>query len=282
MSALVPSQNLVAQNDIQTPLPELVSRLKADKGCAPEVTAEQMKKVAEDMKAVATWVNATESTQLAAVLNANVAGLSATDTETEICSAHVLLDVALRQDSAALLRPRVQDIGAILNNSPNPRLQRSMGIILTVLRPQPPPEVIPPLLQFLNRQDRDVTLQAAAVAPLVRIAGLDSAVAAAVMQFWSRPLDRQSRQAVINGLGNPNVQEPRLVTLVVNAIGDQDPYVRFSAIQATQRIGNVALRQAEPALRTLAASTPDTNAPGDIEARTRALAREALREISKH
>jgi hypothetical protein len=265
-----------------SPLDELVATLKAHGGCSREVTPQQMTVIAQDGKKIADWIASGTPDRISAALPKIVTDFSGREGDDQVCAGHVLLDVALRRDSAILLQNYLGRIGNVLNSSPDERLQRSAGLILTMLQPEPPKESVAPLLSFLRRFDRDPRMQAAAVAPLARAAPQDSSVIAAIQEFWSRPLDLQSKEAVLNGLGNSRAREQRLVSIVIGALEDPNLDVRLTAVQAVRRMGSHAVRQAEPELRKLASATEEPAGDASAQSRElqiRRLAKQALETI---
>ncbi len=263
-------------------LDALVETLKAHQGCSRQVTPDQMKLIALDSKQLADWIGSKSADTISAALPRIVSTLSNGGEEDRICAAQVLLDVALRADSATLLGQHLNAIGAVLNSASDERLQRSTGIMLTMLHPKPPPEAVPPLLVFLGRTDRDLRMQAAAVGSLAGIAPTDSAVILAIQEFWSRPLDAESKQAVLNGLGNSHAKDQRLVGIVISSLHDPDPSIRLTAVQALRRMGPDAIRQAAPELRKISSSTPTTEEDTETHAvEIRRAAAQALEEIER-
>ncbi len=159
-----------------------------------------------------------------------------------------LFAISQRPDSAELLKKHIAGI-ANLFNLPNDRLQGAATIIMGSLRPTPPPEILPPLLTFLKRTDRDPQAQGSAVFYLARYAPDKPDVVAAIQEFLSRPLSKSTRIGVLNALGDPRVKDASLIQAVTNSLDDPDLGVRFTAIQVLTRMGPHALLQAEPALQ---------------------------------
>lgn len=186
-----------------------------------------------------------------------------------------LFAVGQRADSAALLRKHVDVIGHDLLNATATKPETRAGemAILGMLKPSPPPEVVPIFLTFLNRRDAEAQAQGSAVIfELVHIAPENPEVIAAVQEFLSRSLDSKSRVDVLNALGNPRVKDTRIITMMIGALDDPDQGVRFTATQALAGMGQSALQQAEPALQRLA---DDPKQPADV----RAAARNALQKL---
>lgn len=254
MVGVRPSSAQVSTSEQVDSFIQLIATLKAHHGCSRQVTSQQMNIITQDSERIAAWIASRKAETVSATLPEIISNLSAGDEEDQICATHVLLDVALRSDSAMLLRGHLNAIGAVLNNSPDERLQRSTGTILTMLRPGPPPEVVPSLLEFLKRADRDPHIQAAAVGPLALAGPQNNTVIDGIGEFWARPLDAQSKESVLNGLANARAKEPRLVAIVISALQDPDRDVSLTAIRAIGRMGSEVIRQAIPELRKLASS----------------------------
>jgi HEAT repeat protein len=193
------------------------------------------------------------------------------DDNVKIDAAFTLTVITRRPDSAQLLGKYIDDI-ADLFNSQDPRLQGTPTLVFLNLKPTPPPEVLPPLLTFLKRADRDPQAQSSAVFALVHIAPENPDVIAAIQEVLSRPLDNGTRVGVLNALGNRSIKDVHLVATVIASMGDPDPGIRSTAIQALTRMGQQALVQAEPTLRRLA---DDPKQPADVTA----AAKEALQRI---
>ncbi len=71
--------------------------------------------------------------------------------------------IALRPDSAMLLKSHVDGIGNVLLTSPIPETRAGAMVVLSTLKPSPPPEVVPIFLTFLKRTDAEAQAQGSAV-----------------------------------------------------------------------------------------------------------------------
>src|SRR5262249_44575158 len=183
-----------------------------------------------------------------------------------------LYSISLRPDSAALLKPHLDEIGNGLTAS-KPETRAAAMNILGGLHPTPPPEVVPILLGFLNRRDPDAETQGAAVIfELVHIAPGDPKVLSAVTAFLSRTLDNKSKVDVLKALGTSRVRDAEIINRMVLFLDDSEQAVRFTAIQALASMGQSALQQAEPALQRLA---NDSQQPAEV----RSAAKKGLREL---
>jgi HEAT repeat protein len=166
-------------------------------------------------------------------------------------AALALFVIAQRADSAELLTKGVPAIGNMLN-LPNTRLQGAAIIILSSLKPTPPPEVSSLLLDFLKRTDRDPQTQTSAIFALIRVAPGSPATIAAIREFLGRPLGREARIAALNAVGDPRVQDAQTIAIVGASLEDAEQSVRFTAIQALTRMGKHAVQQSEISLRRVA------------------------------
>ena len=142
-----------------------------------------------------------------------------------------------------------------------PHIQGGEVIILGRLKP-PPPEVAHFLLTFVSQRDRDPNAQGGAIFELLRTAPQNSELVATIREFLSRPIDSNVRIGVLNALGNPGTRDIRLIALITESLENPDPNTRLTAIQALTRIGNDALRRAEPPLSRLAT---DPTQPADVQ-----------------
>lgn len=180
-----------------------------------------------------------------------------------------LFAVAQRADSAALLRSHVDVIGHDLVNATTTKPETRAGeiVILGMLKPSPPPEVVPIFLTFLKRTDAEAQAQGSGViSELIHIAPENPEVIAAVRDFLSRPLDSKSKRETLVALGNPRIKDGQIIAMVIASMDDPDEGVRITAIQAAG-MGQQAFQQAEPTLRRLA---NDPKQPANVVADARA------------
>jgi len=211
--------------------------------------------------------------EITRALPAIFAALAHQDKTVTGCADSALYAIALRPDSADLLRSRIDALGHNILTSPNPDTRAGGIVILGSLKPTPPPEVLPIFLTFLKRTDADAQAQGSSVIfELLHIAPQDPGVIAAIQEFLSRPLDNSAKIGVLNALGNPEVKDAHLLAALVASLDDPDQGVRSAAVQALTRIGNSAFQQAEPALQRLA---KDPKQPPEVIA----AAKEALQRL---
>jgi HEAT repeat protein len=170
-------------------------------------------------------------------------------------AASALYSIALRPDSAALLRSHVDTIGRYLTTPTvtRPETRATSIVILGSLNPTPPPEVVPIFLNFLKRTDAEAQAQGAGVIfYLAHIAPENPEVLAAIQEFLSRPtLNSKDKIDTFLALGTHRVKDARIISTMITSLDDSDEGVRFTAAQALGMIGESAL-QAEPALQKLA------------------------------
>ena len=166
-----------------------------------------------------------------------------------------LFAVAQRADSAALLKNHVDVIGRDLLNATTTKPETRAGeiVILGMLKPSPPPEVVPIFLTFLKRTDADAQAQGSGVIfELVRIAPENPEVISALRDFLSRPLDSKSKRETLVAVGNSRMKDGQIIAMIITSLDDPDESVRITAIQVLPGVGQPALQQAEPALQRLA------------------------------
>src|SRR6266851_7614787 len=145
-----------------------------------------------------------------------------------------LFAVAQRADSAALLRNHVNVIGHDLLTATTTKPETRAGeiVILGMLKPSPPPEVVPIFLTFLKRTDPDAQAQGSGVIfELIRIAPENPEVIAAVRDFLSRPLDSKSKRETLVAVGNSQMKDGQIIAMIVASLDDPDESVRITAIQ---------------------------------------------------
>jgi HEAT repeat protein len=171
-------------------------------------------------------------------------------------AASAFYGIALRPDSAALLRSHVDTIGRYLTTPTvtRPETRATSIVILGSLNPTPPPEVVPIFLNFLKRTDAEAQAQGAGVIfYLAHIAPENPEVLAAIQEFLSRPtLNSKDKIDTFHALGTHGVKDARIISMMITSLDDPDEWVRFTAAQALTGIGPSALQQAEPALQRLA------------------------------
>jgi HEAT repeat protein len=202
----------------------------------------------EDVLKVIDQIPSASSEDVSKALPAIFVALMHPDDNVKIDAAFALSIIGRRPDSAELLKDHIITIGNLFDLS-DPRLQATPTLVFLNLKPKPPPEVVPLLLTFLKRTDRDQKAQGSAVLTLVRLAPEKPEVISAIREFLSRPLETSTRVGVLNGLGDPRVKDPQIIDMVSASLDDPDLGVRFTAIQVLTRMGPSALQQAEPTLK---------------------------------
>ena len=163
--------------------------------------------------------------------------------------AAALFAIAIRADSAALLSNSETGAISVLLSSPDARLQNTGVVIIGMLQPTAPPEMIPAVVSFLSRTDRDPAAQATAFSLLLKRSPDGPGVATAMTDYLSRPLDLVSRKMVLNGVANSHTKDSRFTGVVIAALGDGNEGIRFTAAQALWRMPQETVLQAESALQ---------------------------------
>ncbi len=199
------------------------------------------------LRRIAEKIRNSSSDDVAAAIPLMIGALRGSENP-RLCTLVVLFDVSLRPDSAQLLSSYIGPIGNLLN-SPDERFQTTPPIIFLNLKPQPPPEVVPPLLTYLTRTDLDPKAQTSALFALAKIAGDNPEVISGIRGFLARPLAKGVRIDALNALGDSRVHDPDVVAMVTASLDDADQGVRFTAAQTLRNMGEDAVRQAEPALQ---------------------------------
>ncbi len=191
------------------------------------------------------------SGEVSEALPSIAAALNYPDESVQAYGASAIFAVSLRSDSAELLKPYISSVGGLFN-SPSNRLQYLAALTLVGLKPSPPPEVLPPMLAYLNSTGPPPVRQVSALAALVRIAPEKPEVIDAVVKFMSRPLDTDTRIAVLNSIHTSRVTDLRVRDAVIATLADSHAGVKLSAIGVLIRMGPDAITQAEPLLQELA------------------------------
>ncbi len=249
-----------------TPLQEFYQSLVQNPSSPP--TYENLRKVTGQIEKL-------RPEEIIKALPAIFAALTHQDSTVSGYADSALFSIALRPDSAELLRSRVDAIGHELT-SPVPERRAAAMVILRTLKPVPPPEVVPIFVTFLKRTDADAQAQgSSAIFELVHIAPENPEVIAAVRDFLSRPLDNKSRRETLVAVGKPTVKDAQIVAMMIASLDDPDTGVRITAVQALSGMGQQALQQAEPALQRLA---HDPNQPANVVAD----AKVALQKLHPH
>ena len=200
-----------------------------------------------------------------------MAALANSNDQVKKYAALALTVVGDRQDGQELLGPHVNRIAGLLNEG-NDRLQVGGVYILAMLERSRSSEIIPLLVKFIRRPDRDLHAEASALGLLARHARENNEAAAAVKEFLSRPLTADVRIDALNSLRNSQTTDYQIIDSVIAALDDPDKGVRFTAVQVIPAMGPDALSQAEPALRK-------TLERADESTETKELAKKALEKV---
>ncbi|PYU66968.1 MAG: hypothetical protein DMG52_35100 [Acidobacteria bacterium] len=220
----------------------------------------------ENLRKVTGQIEKLRPEEIIKALPAIFAALTHKDNTVSGYADSALFSIALRPDSAELLRGHVDAVGYELT-SPAPERRAAALVILGTLKPVPPPEVVPIFLAFLKRTDADAQAQGSgAIFELVHIAPENPEVIAALRDFLSRPLDNKSRREALVAVGKATVKDAQIVAMMIASLDDPDMGVRISAAQALSGMGQQALQQASPVLQRLA---NDPNQPADVRTAVR-------------
>jgi hypothetical protein len=188
-------------------------------------------------------------------------------------AAAAIYSIGERSDGTALLKPYAKAIGSGLDVS-NTDLQGATLQLLAMLKPGPQSEIVPLLVAFVKRADRSPAAQAYAISLLLQIAPENPDLIPALQNFAARPMDQETKDALINGIANSSTENVIATDVLIGALEDPTEGVRFQAAQAFQRMPNDMVLRAKPALQK-AIERPD-------EAQeVKAAAREALRMINR-
>lgn len=176
------------------------------------------------------------------------AALRHKDTTVEGYAATALFSIGLRGDGPTLLEPGTKDIAAALD-LPDSHLQAAAVQLLTMLKPGPQSEVVPLLLGFAHRTDRNQATQAAALSVLLKITPAPSGLSSALREFMSRPLDDQTKAVILNGIANSHSEDLAVESFLISALDDASEEVRFQAAQGLQRVPKDIAIRAKPSLQ---------------------------------
>ncbi len=215
----------------------------------------------EDVLKVIDQIQTARADDIVRGLPAVFTALAHPDVSVKVDAAFALWAISRRGDGTGLLAKRIPDIAGVLNESDG-RLQGFALAVFENFRPPPVREILPALLAFLNRTDRDSRQQAAAVWYLARNVPDNAEEVVAILDFLSRPLDREARIDALNALGTPQVKNPNIIDRVIASLDDPDPAIRFTAADVLPRMGPHTLLLAKPTLERLAA---DPDQPADVK-----------------
>lgn len=227
----------------------------------------------DELLRVTDQIAARPADEISKALPAVLGALAHPDLNVKIDAAFALSVIGRRPDSAELLRHSLHAIGGLCDLA-DARLQATPPLIFSELQPSPPSDVIPILLAFLKRTDRNLRAQASAATLLLHLAHDDKSVVAAVRGYFARPMDGATRVAALNALGNAHIEitNSAIIMIAVDSLDNPDAGVRFTAAQVLTRMGQTALVKARPALEKVATRS---NEPANVKA----AAEQALRSI---
>jgi HEAT repeat protein len=180
-------------------------------------------------------------------LPAIFAVLATRDVNVQRYAASALFRISRRPDAAQLLKGYIAPI-ADLFNQPDERLQATPVLVFANF-PVPTAEILPSLLAFLRREDRDPKAQTDAIRYLARQAPDNPDAVSVIQAFMLRPLDAQARIGVLQAFATPRIKDSRLIGSLIAFLDDPNLFVRLTAVQTLIRIGPIALRRAEPVMQ---------------------------------
>jgi hypothetical protein len=188
-------------------------------------------------------------------------------------AALAIYGIGERADGATLLRPHAKAIGSGLAVS-DTHLQGATLQLLATLKPEPRSETVPLLLAFVKRTDRDPIAQTYAISLLLQIAPENPDLIPALQDFAAKPMDQETKDALINGIANSNTENVIATDVLISGLEDPREGVRFQAAQAFQRMPKDMVMRAKPALQK-AIERPDESQE------VKAAARDALKVINR-
>jgi hypothetical protein len=202
-----------------------------------------------------------------------MAALNSSNINLQIDASLVLWGFGKRSDAVNLLTAHLSQLVPLFRSS-DERLQMVPVFLFNELRPAPPPEVVPILLEFLAQQNRDAKAQAGAIGVLVHLAPEDPKVTEAARNYLTKARDADTRILVLNALRGSRTSDRRLVEAVIEALQSPDSGVRFTTLQVIPTLGSSTILQAEPALRQLIENPKESD-------ENKALAEQDLQQIGR-
>ena len=131
----------------------------------------------------------------------------------------------------------------------NPNLRGNAVRVVALMAGGVPPEVESRLLQ-LAQADPAFSVRGVAIGALASVQIPTPGITEYWIQSLSAKQDKQLRGAVLNAFRFHAQTDPRIIQLVIDALGDNDRFVRQEAIAAVLQIGEPAVA-ALPALREI-------------------------------
>lgn len=185
-----------------------------------------------------------------------------------------LLNITVaRADSADVLVSELGVFEGLLNRPDAPTADLGLGI-LSYLRPTAPPQVIPILLRFAERDGADIKRQAKALAVAVGLNEIsvklkrvnqEEQIVPAVERFSRRNLDPQSRMALLDGIGLAQPTNGRLTSLVISGMRDASAEVRARSLYNLIRLGPAEIRKVSLDVERLRTQDPDADVRSEAD-----------------
>jgi HEAT repeat protein len=182
----------------------------------------------------------------------------------------VLFAVGQRSDGAILLRPLIDDIARLLENKSDPRVPRLAGVILATMHPSPPPEIISPIVAFIQKKDQDLENRVIISELLMDHTSNHPEATAAFDALLAENLTPKMRIIFLDAIGRRVNPDEHLRAIVLKSLRDEDSGVRHRALYHVSRMGPETLVRASVDLQRMAVDPSETS-------ENRASARKVLR-----
>jgi len=217
-----------------------------------------------DLRGVKAQISGAPAQDIASALPSIFLALRHNDATVRVYAVSTLASIGDRPDSALLLREYLAEIASLLN-FPDERLQKGAVVILGGLKPNPPSQIVGPLVKALREKNGDRKLQVVVLYELLHNFPADPEIIGAVETFMSWPLDASTRVSTLNAIQASFIKHPRIAFRVSQMLDYPGEGVKIEAIKTLRAMGNDALLQAEPRLKELA-QKPDESPEVKAEA----------------
>jgi HEAT repeat protein len=170
-----------------------------------------------------------------------------------------LTSVGLRSDSATLLEPCVDELGALANGAGGAQSLRHGALFaLGNTHPTIIPKAVPYLLGNLeneaNSSSETLTIAVSLLAALPTDRAINQRIATLVTQRANAVLT----SGVLDELGLVKTNDPKALALIASSLSSTDANVRFSAVQAVTRFDRDARTQFAAQLGRIAADPKES------------------------
>jgi len=183
----------------------------------------------------------------------------ASDRETvRMQSALALHAVSLRTDGGALLRPRLDDVLALLQRN-DVRLALTVPAVLERLE-IPPTKYLPSVWSYVADGSQPAQGKTGSICLLTRVAPSAEQTHWAIAAFLDRQISTQERIEALSAIGCVPADDDKLMDLIINALNDPDQHVRGAALSVLDRYRAKDLARArEPLSRIALDQNEDAN-----------------------